>query len=98
MRLVRYIPFLVLLTGCSVEHGQVDFVSPPLFQVPLGDYRALMFFSNSTVLRMGGGYYILSVPFWAPRSAVPSLHVVSDIGHLSAPCAMVALAGIVHDR
>jgi hypothetical protein len=40
----------------------------------------------------------LSVPFWAPRSAVPSLHVVSDIGHLSAPCVMVALAGIVHNR
>jgi hypothetical protein len=37
-------------------------------------------------------------PFWAPRSAVPSLHVVPDIGHLSAPCVMVALAGIVHDR
>jgi hypothetical protein len=44
------------------------------------------------------GRHIFSVPFWAPRSAVPSLHVVSDIGHLSAPCMMVALAGIVHDR
>ena len=44
------------------------------------------------------GRHIFSVPFWAPRSAVPSLHVVSDIGHLSAPCVMVALAGIVHDR
>ena len=41
------------------------------------------------------GRHIFSVPFWAPRSAVPSLHVVSDIGHLSAPCMMVALAGIV---
>jgi hypothetical protein len=38
------------------------------------------------------------VPFWAPRSAVPSLHVVPDIGHLSTPCVMVVLAGIVHDR
>jgi len=44
------------------------------------------------------GRHIFSVPFWAPRSAVPSLHVVPDIGHLSVPCVMVALAGIVHDR
>jgi hypothetical protein len=44
------------------------------------------------------GRHIFSVPFWAPRSAVPSLHVVPDIGHLSAPCVMVVLAGIVHDR
>src|SRR5258705_9370738 len=44
------------------------------------------------------GRHIFSVPFWAPRSAVPSLRVVPDIGHLSAPCVMVALAGIVYDR
>jgi hypothetical protein len=44
------------------------------------------------------GRHIFSVPSWAPRSAVPSLHVVPDIRHLSAPCVMVALAGIVHDR
>jgi hypothetical protein len=44
------------------------------------------------------GRHVFSLPFWAPRSAVPSLHVVPDIGHLSAPCVMVALAGIVHDR
>jgi hypothetical protein len=39
----------------------------------------------------------ISVPFSARRSAVPSLHVVSDIGHLSAPCVMVALAGPSRD-
>ena len=64
MRTARYIPLFLLLTGCSSETGQVDFVSPPLFELPLGNYRALMFFSDSTVLRMGGTYYIVSVPFW----------------------------------
>ena len=64
MRFVRYIPLMVLLTGCSVERGQVDFVHPPLFQLSLGDYRALIFFKDSTVLRMGGSYYTLTVPFW----------------------------------
>jgi hypothetical protein len=64
MRCFWFIPILIWLTGCSVEHGHVDFVHPPLFQLSLGDYRALMFFRDSTVLRIGGAYYTLSVPFW----------------------------------
>jgi hypothetical protein len=44
------------------------------------------------------GRHIFSVPPWAPRSTVPSPRVVPDIRHLSAPCVMAALAGIVHDR
>jgi len=72
MKFVRCIPILLLLTGCSVEHGQVDFVHPPLFELRLGEYRALMFFSDSTVLRTGGTYYILSVPFWVLAALVIS--------------------------
>ena len=70
MKFVRCIPILLLLTGCSIEHGHVDFVHPPLFELSLGEYRALMFFSDSTVLRTGGAYYSVSVPFWALAALV----------------------------
>jgi len=64
MRLVYHIPLLVFLAGCSAQQGQVDFASPPVFKVPFGEHRALMFYSDSTVLRMGGSYYTLAVPLW----------------------------------
>lgn len=64
MRFGCFITSLILLSGCSVEHGQVDFVSAPLFQLRLGDYTSFLFFSDSTVLRMGGPYYTLLVPLW----------------------------------
>jgi hypothetical protein len=64
MRFLRCFPILLLLTGCSVERGHVDFVHPPLFELRLGEYRALMLFSDSTVFRTGGAYYTLSLPFW----------------------------------
>ena len=61
MRFLYCIPLLVFLAGCSAQQGQVDFASPPVFKVPLGEYRALLFYSDSTVLRMGGSYYTLEV-------------------------------------
>jgi len=63
-RLLRWLPLPFFLSGCSVEHGQIDFVSPPLFQLNFGEYSSLIFFSDSTVLQTGGTYYFLSIPFW----------------------------------
>jgi heme A synthase len=70
MRFLSHILPLVLLTGCSVQHGQVDFVSPPLFQLNFGQYRSLMVYNDSTVLRLGGAYYFLSVPLWLLATSV----------------------------
>ena len=64
MRCFRYVATLILLTGCSVEHAQVDFIHAPLFELPLGEHRTLMLFSDCTVLHVGGSYYFLAVPFW----------------------------------
>jgi hypothetical protein len=51
------------LSGCSVEHGVVDYANP-MFDVNFGHYSTLMFFPDGTVLRMGSSYYILNLPFY----------------------------------
>ena len=64
MKRLPYSLLFALIAGCSVEHGQVDFASPPLFQVDAGDYSSFIFFSDWTVLKIGSTYYFLSIPFW----------------------------------
>jgi hypothetical protein len=73
VKCLRHLPILILLAGCSVEHGQVDFIHGPLFELSLGEYRALMFFSDSTVLRLGGSFYSLAVPFWILAAGIGCL-------------------------
>ena len=65
MRFLHCVPLLVLLTGCSVRRGQIDFVFPPLLELPLGEYRAILVFRDSTVLKIGGTHYTLLIPAWA---------------------------------
>jgi hypothetical protein len=46
-------------------HGQVDFVAPPAFEISLGSYRSTMCFDRLTVLRMGGTYLSIELPYYA---------------------------------
>ncbi len=46
---------VVLPAGCSVMHGHVDFLAPPLFGIPLVEYSSIMFFRGSTVVRVHSG-------------------------------------------
>jgi hypothetical protein len=50
-----------LLAGCAVEHGTLDFPNP-LFDLHLGPVAL----PSSTVLRVGGTYLTLSLPFYIP--------------------------------
>ena len=69
----------ILLAGCTrgpgsedwqmgsfiyCVHGQVDFVAPPTFEVNLGSYRSIMCFDRWTVLRMGGTYVGVELPYY----------------------------------
>jgi hypothetical protein len=47
-----------------VLHGQVDFVSPPSFEWRFGAYNSVMFFDRSTLIRMGGTYCSIELPYY----------------------------------
>ncbi|MCX6913630.1 MAG: hypothetical protein NT167_11380 [Verrucomicrobia bacterium] len=50
--------------GCSVQRGSVDFPNP-WFSGSLGPI-SLIAFHSSTVLQVGGTYFTLALPFYAP--------------------------------
>jgi hypothetical protein len=47
----------------SVQRGHVDFVFPPIFEVPLGGYNSVMCFDEFTVLHIKGTYVTIGVPY-----------------------------------
>ncbi len=66
-----------LITGCTagpgprdwhvgpvfwVMHGQVDFDSEPQAKWEFGSYKSVMFFPQTTVVRIVGTYYIIGAP------------------------------------
>jgi hypothetical protein len=63
MRFAGIIALLLLLAGCTVEHGSFDFANP-MFDITLGGHTTVMFFREATVLQIGSTYYTLSVPFY----------------------------------
>ena len=64
----------ILLAGCTVEKGAIDFPNP-LFQLRVGP-AALIAFRSSTVLQVGSAYFTLSLPFYFPLALVLALSVI----------------------
>lgn len=54
-------------------HGHVDFVAPPTFEISLGSYKSVMCFDRLTVLRMGGTYVTIELPYYVPACCVALL-------------------------
>lgn len=66
LRVLQFVGLAMLLAGCTVMHGTVDFIAQPLFEIPLGEYSGIMCFENSTVVKIHGGTWcIVSLPFYA---------------------------------
>jgi len=67
---MRYTPYmlfvatLVLVAGCTIQRGQLDFPNP-WFDAHCGPV-ALVAFRSSTVVQIGGTYFALALPFYAP--------------------------------
>jgi hypothetical protein len=75
MRWVRLTSFLllcVLTAGCTFRrHVQVDFPDP-LFDLDCGPVT-LIALPSSTVLQVGGSYFILCLPFYVPLLLVAAV-------------------------
>jgi hypothetical protein len=54
-------------------HGQVDFVAPPTFEIPFGSYRSIMFFDRSTVIRVGGTYISIELPYYVLLAGIVAI-------------------------
>ncbi len=65
---------LAVSGGCTVQRGQVDFPNP-LFDVHCGPV-ALIAFPSSTVLKLGGSYFTLWLPFYLPLILMAILLIV----------------------
>jgi len=67
---VRCAGYMILMAawafqaGCTIQRGQLDFPKP-WFDVQCGTV-AVMAFRSSTVLQIGGTYFTLALPFYAP--------------------------------
>jgi hypothetical protein len=63
-RCISFLAVLALVTGCTVQRGTLDFPNP-WFDLHVGPLT-FMAFQSSTVLRVGGTYFTLALPFYAP--------------------------------
>ena len=63
-------------SAVSVQHGQVDFISPPVLEWSFGSYNSVMCFDRSTVIRMRGTYVIVGAPYYVLLAGLVALGVL----------------------
>jgi hypothetical protein len=49
----------------SVQQGHVDYLFPPVFEIPLGEYNSIKCFDRFTVIHVNGTYVTFGAPYYA---------------------------------